>query len=143
MNTAADRVKEHSKQACTLAKKFVKEYYSLQDGDQNNRQELIRASYNAGSAVVYNGNVINVGANELSKYLTDLPPTRHYIDSIDAQPLLNKEINVESVMVSCSGSVTYGRDPKTAVTRLFTQKFVIKPLGVDTATIESDAFRFT
>jgi hypothetical protein len=33
MNTAADRVKEHSKQACTLAKKFVKEYYSLQDGD--------------------------------------------------------------------------------------------------------------
>ncbi|KAI3635142.1 hypothetical protein MIR68_006708 [Amoeboaphelidium protococcarum] len=105
--------------------------------------ELIRVSYNAGSAVVYNGNVINVGANELSKYLTDLPPTRHYIDSIDAQPLLNKEINVESVMVTVSGSVTYGRDPKTAVTRLFTQKFVIKPLGMDAATIESDAFRFT
>lgn len=115
-------------------KQFFEHFYSYMDTGRSNLKHL----YHEASKVVWNGKSIQ-GRENVERFLTDLPPSKHEACSLDCQPVIPQGAGVAGneedpmILVSVMGTVQYGhleaKPPPDA--RPFCQSFV---LGKDSAT---------
>jgi hypothetical protein len=76
--------------------KFADTFYSSLD---TNRQ-VLKHLYHDESKVVWNGNPL-LGREKVSAFLTDLPPSRHDLSSLDFQPVTIPGENRFAHLLSC------------------------------------------
>jgi hypothetical protein len=91
----------------TVAKGAMEFYYSLLDGDQAKRAQLLERYYPAPQAPLmqWNGHTLAALA-DVQQYLASLPKTSHKVKSYDAQPLPGNT-GGDSFVILIQGSVLY------------------------------------
>lgn len=108
-------VEKVDKMAFTAAKT----YYDFLDGGPEKRKELCQRFLPKNECLMdWNGFQLTSPA-EVETYLMNLPPTRHTMTVVDAQPLPGS-VNGDSFLVTVSGTVTYNGEHK----RFFFQRLV-------------------
>ncbi|CAI5437448.1 unnamed protein product [Caenorhabditis angaria] len=121
---------------CKEANKFVSVYYDVLD----RKREKISFLYAnvANSNLVWNGNPVD-GYDNICKFMTTIPATRHEIHSIDAQRFpenMNGEL-FNGIILHVAGAVSSGDDGD----RAFTQTLVLC-VEDEKYRIKSDRFRY-
>ncbi|KAJ8922375.1 hypothetical protein NQ315_004318 [Exocentrus adspersus] len=127
-----DQNKAKIDQACRIAEEFTKLYYETVD----KRRHLMARLYLDTGLLAWNGNGIT-GSDNIQKFVIELPPTEHNINTLDAQPILDTAVSGQlTFMIQTSGTVKYpDRAPKS-----FQQTFIVTAQG-DKWKIVSDCFR--
>lgn len=100
------------------AKNFAEKFYKLMDTDRASIIPLYAAD--APNLCEWNGHALP-DINTFQDYLAKLPPTKHEIFMIDAQPLPGNE-GSDSFLLVVQGNVTYDTEHK----REFYQRLVIR-----------------
>ncbi|XP_012531169.1 NTF2-related export protein [Monomorium pharaonis] len=119
-------------QACRTAEEFTKLYYEYLD----KRRYLISRMYMDTATLVWNGNGVT-GKDDIQKFWTDLLPSEHTINILDAQPITGPDVTSQlTFLVKVGGQVKY--DEKTP--KSFNQTFLITAMG-DKWKIVSDCLR--
>lgn len=121
-----DRINE----AARAAEEFTKIYYSNIDQKKLTINKLFMET----ALLVYNGNGFN-GVDAISKFIKDMPETKHDITTIDSQPILDESAG-RSFLVQVSGTVKIGAQR----TKAFQQTFTLTAQG-DKWKIVTDCFR--
>ncbi|CAD5230304.1 unnamed protein product [Bursaphelenchus xylophilus] len=115
---------------CSKVKKFMYLYYEALD----TRKEKIPYLYTSDNPqLIWNGHNVQ-GIDNISRFVNELPVTRHTFFSIDPQPL--KTAGPDWAMVSVMGEVSIG-----GLQQAFTHVFVLNTES-NTFHIKSDQYRF-
>lgn len=128
-----------------MAKKaleFTKRYYKTLD-DLSDRPNLIHFYPNFSNLCEWNGHQYST-KEDVARYLSEMPKTKHQIDVLDSHPLpgnnsksSNSEEADHTFLVTVHGVVTYDDEHK----REFFQRFVIRQKGI-TYYIVNDYYRW-
>ncbi|CAG4957572.1 unnamed protein product [Colias eurytheme] len=119
--------------ACETAEEFTKLFYKQLD----NSRHLTSKLYLETGLLVWNGNGIN-GNTKIQKFLLELPPSNHYVKTLDAQPVSENFMpNNLTYLIQACGDVTYQNEEER---KPFQQTFLI--VAVDGKwKIASDCYR--
>ncbi|XP_038206815.1 NTF2-related export protein-like [Zerene cesonia] len=119
--------------ACETAEEFTKLFYKQLD----NSRHLTSKLYLDTGLLVWNGNGIN-GNTKIQKFLLELPPSNHYVKTLDAQPVSENFMpNNLTYLIQACGDVTYQNEEER---KPFQQTFLI--VAVDGKwKIASDCYR--
>ncbi|XP_045502986.1 NTF2-related export protein [Colias croceus] len=119
--------------ACETAEEFTKLFYKQLD----NSRHLTSKLYLDTGLLVWNGNGIN-GNTKIQKFLLELPPSNHYVKTLDAQPVAENFMpNNLTYLIQACGDVTYQNEEER---KPFQQTFLI--VAVDGKwKIASDCYR--
>jgi NTF2-related export protein 1/2 len=83
---------------------------------------------------VYNGNGFN-GTSAITKFISEMPSTKHELSTIDAQPILDQAAG-KTILIQTSGTVKIGGQKS----RAFQQTFTLTAIN-ETWKIVTDTFR--
>eukprot|EP00744_Colponema_vietnamica_P014536 GILI01020346.1.p1 GENE.GILI01020346.1~~GILI01020346.1.p1 ORF type:complete len:155 (-),score=33.53 GILI01020346.1:230-640(-) len=118
------------------ALEFKKRYYEALDTMDKRPQLLEMYPAELEGLMEWNGHVLS-SKNDVLQYFQNLPPTKHVIECLDAQPLPGNN-DADAFIVTASGKVVYDEEH----TRMFYQRFVLRK--VDTKYyIVNDYLRWT
>ncbi|CAH0546640.1 unnamed protein product [Brassicogethes aeneus] len=127
-----EQTKEKIDLACRTAEEFTKLYYQTID----QRRHLMSRLYLDSGLLSWNGNGVT-GNETIQKFVIELPPSEHTVQTLDAQPILDNVVNGQlTFMIQASGIVKYQQNSA----KNFQQNFIITAQG-DKWKIVSDCFR--
>ncbi|XP_058792450.1 NTF2-related export protein-like [Phymastichus coffea] len=119
--------------ACRTAEEFTKLYYDSLD----KQKYLMSKLYMDNAILIWNGNGIE-GKDQIQNFWTDLPPSVHTINSLDALPITVPAVaNQHTFLIKVSGQVKY---QNKKIGKSFNQNFTITALD-NKWKIVSDCFR--
>ncbi|XP_065063660.1 NTF2-related export protein 2-like [Rhopilema esculentum] len=125
--------KSKAEQAIQAGEQFCDLYYDIFD----NKRHQISRLYTASSVLIWNGNP-NHGETKIIEFVTNLPNTKHIIQSLDCQPILDVVTpNQTTILVTAEGTVSFG-DGRP---EYFNQNFMLTALD-NVWKIASDCFRY-
>jgi len=101
-------------EAAQAADAFTKLYYEHID----EKKLTVNKLYLDSALLVYNGNGFT-GADSISKFIKDMPKTKHNITTIDAQPILDESAG-KTILIQVSGTVKIGTQQSKAFQQTFT-----------------------
>lgn len=102
------------------AVEFRKRYYEMLDNVEKRPQLLEMYPDGLEGLMEWNGHLLST-KGEVGMYLQNLPPTRHTVENLDAQPLPGNQ-DADIFIVTTSGRVVYDEEH----TRMFYQRFVLR-----------------
>jgi len=102
--------------AAKASEEFTKLYYDHVD----NKKAGLSKLYMDNGLLVYNGNGFN-GKDAITKFIMELPTTKHDLTTIDAQPILDNA--GQAVLIQVSGTVKIGQGGGRS--RAFQQTFTL------------------
>lgn len=102
------------------ALEFKKRYYEMLDTMDKRPMLLDMYPSEVEGLMEWNGHVLST-KNDVLQYFQNLPPTKHLIESLDAQPLPGNT-DADAFIVTASGKVVYDEEH----TRMFYQRFVLR-----------------
>eukprot|EP01027_Heterolobosea_sp_BB2_P005551 GEZU01008473.1.p1 GENE.GEZU01008473.1~~GEZU01008473.1.p1 ORF type:complete len:142 (-),score=21.64 GEZU01008473.1:146-571(-) len=119
------------KVAAEAGEKFVKEFYY---NNLDSNRSAVTSLYKDPSIVIWNGSQI-AGTASIDAFLTQLAPTKHIIDTIDCQPIIQPSVQLDAdkarstyMLINVTGSVLYGvGENRQKSKRLFAQTFILVP----------------
>lgn len=141
MATNSDQLRKTREDIDTV-ESFSKRYYDILDTQRHN----VGKFYQNQAKLIWNGNEIN-GQSAIASYLIALPPSKHYIYSLDYLPMKDLFPNEDTTyQVFTSGAVVYGSSDSAAASkekRLFSHIFVLTvDVGTSTWVVANECFRF-
>jgi len=114
-----NELKEKLNEAARAAEEFTKLYYKHVD----TKRHGVNKFYMDDGLLVYNGNGFT-GQIAITKFLTELPETKHELTTIDAQPILDMDTTPGStfptLLIQVSGTVKIAGQKSRAFQQTFT-----------------------
>lgn len=123
-------------QASSIAEDFIRLYYKHMDKSRHQIGKL----YMDSAVLVWNGNGA-AGANDIQRFLLNLPVSEHNVNILDAQPMADDTAATRpTFLIQTAGSVRY-HEATDSQNKQFQQTFVIT-VQEDKWKVVSDCFRF-
>ncbi|XP_016982672.1 NTF2-related export protein-like [Drosophila rhopaloa] len=114
------------------AEDFARLYYASID----NRRQQVGRLYLENATLSWNGNGA-CGREVIERHFLDLPPSRHYNTTLDAQPIFDPAVgSMITYIILAGGNVQFGDDRR----RNFQQTFIVTAVN-DKWKIASDCYR--
>ncbi|EDO49593.1 predicted protein, partial [Nematostella vectensis] len=127
-------IRDALERAAEAGETFSNLYYETFD----KRRHKISKLYSKNATVVWNGNAVKGGTEQLTEFFTNLPTSEHTLHTLDCQPVSEQAIPGQTtILVIVEGLVQYeGHKAKN-----FSQNFLLTVEGT-VWKVASDCFRF-